>query len=131
MWLLLANQSALFQQCEAKVTLCKTFRFCKNLSAAGCFHSSLKSNLFLIVHSWPLFLYFVFSTVKSKCKFFVKFCQSLESNPGQLVLEATVLPTESQPLPKWWFFLEKNDFSNNAHDNCQQLLICTIWTFHF
>ena len=31
--------------------------------------------------------------------FYIKICQWLESNCGPLVLEATALPTEPQPLP--------------------------------
>ena len=44
------------------------------------------------------FLYFrLFNTVDSK-QMFNKFCRWLDSNRGPLVLEATALPTEPQPL---------------------------------
>ena len=40
---------------------------------------------------------FVFSTINM---FITKFCLWLDSNRGPLVVEATVLPTELQPLPQ-------------------------------
>ena len=49
-------------------------------------------------HSRPLFFYFrLFNTVNSKCS--INFCRWLDSNCGPLELEATALPTASQPLP--------------------------------
>ena len=49
-------------------------------------------------HSRPLFFYFrLFNTVNSKCS--INFCLWLDSNRGPLELEATALPTASQPLP--------------------------------
>ena len=51
-------------------------------------------------HSGPLFHYFrLFNTVDSK-QLFNKFCRWLDSNRRPLVLEATALPTEPQPLPQ-------------------------------
>ena len=53
-------------------------------------------------HSRTLFLYLrLFFTVNSKQMFYLKVCQWLDSNHGPLVSEATALPTESQPLPKF------------------------------
>ena len=37
--------------------------------------------------------------------FFLNFCRGLDSHCGSLVLEATALPTESQPLPKLFCLL--------------------------
>ena len=51
-------------------------------------------------HSRPLFLYFVFSIQLTVHIVQYKFCRRLDSNHGPLVLEATALPTEPQPLPK-------------------------------
>ena len=51
-------------------------------------------------HSRPLFLYFVFSIQLTVHIVQYKFCRQLDSNHGPLVLEATALPTEPQPLPK-------------------------------
>ena len=50
--------------------------------------------------SFSLFLSFQ-HTVDSKQMFniYINFCQLLDSNRGPLVLEATALPTEPQPLP--------------------------------
>ena len=51
-------------------------------------------------HSRPIFLYFrLFNSVDIKRMFNVNFWQWLDSNCGSLVLEATTLPTEPQPLP--------------------------------
>ena len=46
---------------------------------------------------------------------FIKFCRWLDSICGPLVLEATDLPTEPQPLPKM------NNFSSAIFIYCQQL----------
>ena len=55
-------------------------------------------------HSLPLFsLFSSFQyTIDSKQMFniYIIFCQWLDSNRGPLVLEATPLPTEPQPLPR-------------------------------
>ena len=48
-------------------------------------------------HSRPLFS--LFSSFQNSKQIFNKFCQRLDSNHGPLVLEATALPTEPQPLP--------------------------------
>ena len=68
-------------------------------------------------HPRPLFLYFrLFKTqlVVNKCSIEInKFLWWRDSNRGPLVLEATALPTEPQPLP-WsqilldWILLNKN-----------------------
>ena len=53
-------------------------------------------------HSRPLFLYFrLFNTQLTvyKCSILINICRWLDSNCGTLVLEATALPTEPQPLP--------------------------------
>ena len=39
------------------------------------------------------------NTVDSKQMFYIKICRWLDSNGGPLVLEATSVPTEPQPLP--------------------------------
>ena len=54
--------------------------------------------------SRPLFLYFLlFNTVDSKM-FNLNFCWWRNSNRRPLELEATTLPTEPQPLPKFWYY---------------------------
>ena len=53
------------------------------------------SYLFKKGHSWSLFSFFQQFTVYM---FIVQFRQWLDSNHGPLVLEATALPTEPQPL---------------------------------
>ena len=51
-------------------------------------------------HSQPLFLYFhLFNTQLTLNKCSINFWRRLDSNRGPLVLEATTLPTEPQPLP--------------------------------
>ena len=51
--------------------------------------------------SFSLFPSFL-QTVNSKYMF-IKSCRLLDLNPGPLVLEATALPTASQPLPNTIF----------------------------
>ena len=54
-------------------------------------------------HSWPLFLYFrLFNTFDSKQMFKLNL-HVTNSNRGPLVLEATALPPEPQPLPHSYF----------------------------
>ena len=48
---------------------------------------------------------------------YINFCQTLDSNRGPLVLEATALPTEPQPLPKIDFYFSVATippFNNNT-----------------
>ena len=53
---------------------------------------------FLMDHSWPLFLYFrLFYTVDSKCSTLILPMTGFEL--WTLLLKATALQTESQPLP--------------------------------
>ena len=61
--------------------------------------------------SFSLFLSFQY-TVDSKQIFnkYIYFCQWLDSNRGPLVLEATALPTEPQPLPN-----TLGTLSNHSH----------------
>ena len=60
------------------------------------------AKLFQTDHSRPLFLLFLFfNTIQltvNKCS--TKICLCLDSNRGPLVLEATALPIEPQPLPQ-------------------------------
>ena len=53
-------------------------------------------------HSRPLFFNSVFSTNSYRKYWYNRSCQWLDSNQGPLVLEATALPTEPQPLPRQW-----------------------------
>ena len=53
-------------------------------------------------HSRPLFFISVFSTNSYRKYWYNRSCQWLDSNQGPLVLEATALPTEPQPLPRQW-----------------------------
>ena len=57
-------------------------------------------------NSRPLFPYFHLFKVYSNM-LIMKFCGCLKSNHGPLILEATALPTEPQPLPKCcsWKFI--------------------------
>ena len=58
--------------------------------------------LFKEGHSWPLFLYFrLFNTVDSKLIFYMNVLWWLDKYRGPLVLEATSLPNEPQPLPNY------------------------------
>ena len=63
----------------------------------------LFGSLRLCVFKWViqgLFVFiFVFSTANSKQMFNIKVCQWMDSNHWPLSLEATALPTKSQPLP--------------------------------
>ena len=60
------------------------------------YHSS---HLLKMGHFRPFFLYLrLFNSTDSK-QMFNKFCRWLDSNRGPLILEATALPTEPQPLP--------------------------------
>ena len=53
-------------------------------------------------HSWPLFLYFrLFNTVDSKLIFYMNVLWWLDKYREPLVLEATSLPNEPQPLPNY------------------------------
>ena len=47
-----------------------------------------------------IFVFFNTQLTVYKCSILINFCQWLDSNRGPLVLEATALPTEPQPLPK-------------------------------
>ena len=70
-------------------------------------------------HSRPLFIYFrLFNTVDNK-QMLNKFCQWLESNRGPLVLKATALPTEPQPLP-WNNFLQRQVSTQNGQNCCHE-----------
>ena len=51
------------------------------------------ASLFIFVFSIQL----IINKLTNKCS--IKFCQWLESNHGPLILQATALPTEPQPLP--------------------------------
>ena len=81
--------------------------FFENLKFKFHFMTQFKPwmNFFKWAISGLFFLYFrLFNTVDSK-QMFNKFCQWLDSNCGPLVLEATTLPTEPQPLP--WMILNE------------------------
>ena len=66
-------------------------------------------------HSGPLYLYFcLFNTVDS-IQLFNKFCWWLDLNCGPLVLEATTLPTEPQPLPLIFKRFSKSFFFKMGH----------------
>ena len=51
-------------------------------------------------HSRPLFSLFSSFQQLTENLFIIKSCQWLDSNCGTLVSEATILPSEPQPLPK-------------------------------
>ena len=71
-------------------------------SCCSCFcwrHFSVLSKKFGPFQA-SFFLYFVFSTVNRKYVH-CKILRWLDSNRGPLVLEATALPTEPQPLPNF------------------------------
>ena len=86
-------------------------------------------------HSWKLnnyfsyfFFYFrLFNTqlTVNKCSIQINFYRRLNSNRTPLVMEATALPTEPQPLPN--FFVVKLCLSENKQkgDN-----VLTIFNFH-
>ena len=64
---------------------------------------------FFLFFFWAIpglfFFIFVFSThswQKTNVHYINKFCRWLDSNRGPLVLEATALPTEPQPLPNFY-----------------------------
>ena len=65
------------------------------------YQGRMKMMMFLKMDFYrPLFLYFrLFFTVDRKQMFYIKVCWWLHSNCRPQVLEATALPTESQPLP--------------------------------
>ena len=73
--------------------------FSSHVKSAWKVHFSFSTFLwtfFLLGHSRPLFLTFVFLI-----QFIVnKICRWLDSNSGSLALEATAPPTEPQPLPQ-------------------------------
>ena len=65
--------------------------------------SAAKVSIFFkwAIHGLFLFYFRLFNTIQltiNKCS--MKICRCLDSNRGPLVLEATALPTEPQPLPK-------------------------------
>ena len=68
-------------------------------------------------HSWKLnnyfsyFYIFIFVFSIHKCSIQINFCRRLNSNRTPLVMEATALPTEPQPLPN--FFVVKLCLSEN------------------
>ena len=65
--------------------------------------NSLQSISFLINGPIPASFFFIFVfSVQLIVKSWLKFCRWLDSNSGPLVLEATALPTEPQPLPKYF-----------------------------
>ena len=68
--------------------------------------NSINLYYYLLIVFWGtipgLFFYFrLFNTqlTANKCSIFINFCRWLDSNRRPLVLEATALPTEPQPLP--------------------------------
>ena len=57
-------------------------------------------------------------TVNNKCS--IKICRCLDSNRGRLVLEATALPTEPQPLPtldKLLFLCRGNPYPHSTYSD--------------
>ena len=87
----------------------------------------LKVFLFIKMgHSRPLFV-FLFSLQSTVNSVQYKFCRWLDSNCGPLVLEATALPTEPQPLPLKVFLSPLKFINSKIHarplPNCTELCI--------
>ena len=75
-------------------------------------------NFFYKNRQFPAYFYFRrFNTVDRKqMGLYIKVCQLLDSNRGPLVLEATALPIEPQPLPYYsQLFLLSNASLPDGH----------------
>ena len=98
-----AGKSLMF---EVKVSFTSIFTYKSyqvSIRLTDCIlrHVGSHGNFFLKMgHSRPLFYFRLSITVDSKQMFHIEFCRWLDVNRGPLVLEATTLPTEPQPLPK-------------------------------
>ena len=95
-------------QCSGLQTLCTA-------PTVGCppkmkWGRNVVMTFYKMGHSRPLFLYFrIFKiTVDNKQTIYTKICRWLDLNYQSLVLEATAMPTEPQPLHQSWRLLPIN-----------------------
>ena len=106
LWFLGYFDKHLFQVKTAIVTFRATFEKLGLLFILTSGHTEVQlhcchgDKVIVSGHSQSLLLYFqFFNTVDSTQKFNINFCWWMDLNCGPLVLEATALPTEPQPLP--------------------------------
>ena len=74
-------------------------------------------------HFWPLLFFCIFSMQLTVNVLSLKYRRWLDSSRGSLVLEATALPTEPQPLPLL--------FGGQLSRGRKQQIAYTIWTHNF